>query len=239
MHNNINKEEYFTIAIIPAYNEEKNISIVIEKCKKYVDKIMVIDDGSTDNTAVIARESGADTIINKENIGKTDSLKKGFIKGLEEGAEIFMLLDADGQHNPQEIPLFIDKIKEGYDLVIGARKFKPEFMPFIRIFANTTSSYLVSLISGIRIKDSQSGYRAVKREIIERISITSTRYQSDTEMIVKAAKCGFKIGFVPISTIYHPEARSKVNQIIDPIRFIILLIKLIFWKESCNIEKSK
>ena len=169
MHNNINKEEYFTIAIIPAYNEEKNISIVIEKCKKYVDKIMVIDDGSTDNTAVIARESGADTIINKENIGKTDSLKKGFIKGLEEGAEIFMLLDADGQHNPQEIPLFIDKIKEGYDLVIGSRKFKPEFMPFIRIFANTTSSYLVSLISGIRIKDSQSGYRAVKREIIERV----------------------------------------------------------------------
>ena len=239
MHNNINKEEYFTIAIIPAYNEEKNISIVIEKCIKYVDKIMVIDDGSTDNTAVIARESGADTIINKENIGKTDSLKRGFKKGLEEGAEIFMLLDADGQHNPQEIPLFIDKIKEGYDLVIGARKFKPEFMPFIRIFANTTSSYLVSLISGIRIKDSQSGYRAVKREIIERISITSTRYQSDTEMIVKAAKCGFKIGFVPISTIYHPEARSKINQIIDPIRFIILLIKLIFWKESCNIEKSK
>jgi len=234
LHNNIYKEEYFTIAIIPAYNEEKNISIVIEKCKKYVDKIMVIDDGSTDNTAAIARESGADTIINKENIGKTDSLKKGFIKGLEEGAEIFMLLDADGQHNPQEIPLFIDKIKEGYDLVIGARKFKPEFMPFIRIFANTTSSYLVSLISGIRIKDSQSGYRAVKREIIERIPIISTRYQSDTEMIVKAAKCGFKIGFVPISTIYHPEARSKVNQIIDPIRFIILLIKLIFWKESCN-----
>ena len=234
MHNNIYKEEYFTIAIIPAYNEEKNISIVIEKCKKYVDKIMVIDDGSTDNTAAIARESGADTIINKENIGKTDSLKKGFIKGLEEGAEIFMLLDADGQHNPQEIPLFIDKIKEGYDLVIGARKFKPEFMPFIRIFANTTSSYLVSLISGIRIKDSQSGYRAVKREIIERIPIISTRYQSDTEMIVKAAKCGFKIGFVPISTIYHPEARSKINQIIDPIRFIILLIKLIFWKESCN-----
>lgn len=239
MHNNINKEEYFTIAIIPAYNEEKNISIVIEKCKKYVDKIMVIDDGSTDNTAAIARESGADTIINKENIGKTDSLKRGFKKGLEEGAEIFMLLDADGQHNPQEIPLFIDKIKEGYDLVIGARKFQPKFMPFIRIFANTTSSYLVSLISGIRIKDSQSGYRAVKREIIERISITSTRYQSDTEMIVKAAKCGFKIGFVPISTIYHPEARSKINQIIDPIRFIILLIKLIFWKESCNIEKSK
>ncbi len=234
MHNNINKEEYFTIAIIPAYNEEKNISIVIEKCKKYVDKIMVIDDGSSDNTAAIARESGADTIINKENIGKTDSLKRGFKKGLEEGAEIFMLLDADGQHNPQEIPLFIDKIKEGYDLVIGARKFKLEFMPFIRIFANTTSSYLVSLISGIRIKDSQSGYRAVKREIIERISITSTRYQSDTEMIVKAAKCDFKIGFVPISTIYHPEARSKVNQIIDPIRFIILLIKLIFWKESCN-----
>lgn len=239
MNTNISKEEYFTIAIIPAYNEEKNIGIVIEKCKKYVDKIIVIDDGSTDNTAGIAKKAGVTTIINKENVGKTDSLKKGFNKGLGEGAEIFILLDADGQHDPQEIPLFLNKIKEGHDLVIGARKFQLELMPFIRILANTISSYLVSLISGVRIEDSQSGYRAVKRGIIERIPITSTRYQSDTEMIVKATKCGFKIGFVPISTIYHPEAKSRVNQIMDPVRFIILLVKLIFWKESCNIEKSK
>jgi GT2 family glycosyltransferase len=92
----------------------------------------------------------------------------------------------------------------------------------------------VSLISGVKIIDSQSGYRAIKREVLERISLTSTGYQSDTEMIVKAVRCGYKIGFVPISTIYHPEARSKVNQIIDPIKFLILLVKLFFWKINFN-----
>jgi glycosyltransferase involved in cell wall biosynthesis len=232
---NIKKDEkaqYSTIAIIPAYNEEKNISMVIKKCKKYVNNIIVIDDASIDSTPIIAEDAGATVIINKENIGKTGSLKKGFNKGLKEGVEIFVLLDGDGQHNPQEIPLFLKKIKEGYDLVIGARKFQPELMPTIRIFANTISSYIVSLISGVRIKDSQSGFRAVKREILERISLTSTGYQSDTEMIVKAARCGYKIGFVPISTIYHPEARSKVNQIIDPIKFLILLVKLAFLRNS-------
>jgi glycosyltransferase involved in cell wall biosynthesis len=226
--------QYSTIVIIPANNEEKNIGMVIKKCRKYINNIIVIDDGSIDNTANIAKGTGATVIINKENIGKTGSLQKGFSKGLKESVVIFVLLDADGQHNPQEIPLFLKKIEEGYDLVIGARKFQQELMPFIRIFANTISSYLVSLISGVKIIDSQSGYRAIKREVLERISLTSTGYQSDTEMIVKAAKYGFKIGFVPIDTIYHPEARSKVNQIIDPIRFLILLIKLLFWKINFN-----
>ncbi len=229
---NSKKEDYSTIAIIPAYNEEKNIGVVIEKCKRYINNIIVIDDGSIDNTATIAKGAGATVIINKENIGKTGSLKKGFNKGLKEGVAIFVLLDADGQHNPQEIPSFLKKIDEGYDLVIGARKFQPELMPFIRVFANTISSYLVSLISGVKIIDSQSGYRVIKREVLEKITLTSTGFQSDTEIIVKAAKHGFKIGFVPIDTIYHPEARSKVNQIIDPIKFILLLFKLVFYREN-------
>lgn len=229
---NSKRQEYSTIAIIPAYNEEKNIGKVIEKCKEYVNKIIVIDDCSTDKTATIAGESDTIVIINNKNIGKTDSLKKGFRKGIEERADIFVLLDADGQHDPQEIPLLLKKINEGYDLVVGARKFQREFMPTVRIFANAISSYLVSLISGVRILDSQSGYRAIKRDVLEKITLNSTRYQSDTEMIVKAAKCGFKIGFVPISTIYHPEMNSKVDQIIDPLRFLILLVSLIFWKKN-------
>ncbi|MFW6148410.1 MAG: glycosyltransferase family 2 protein [Atribacterota bacterium] len=222
------------IAIIPAFNEEKNIREVIQKCKDYVHKIIVIDDGSRDNTADIAKNMGVTTIVNEQNIGKTGSLKKGFNRGIEENAKIFVLLDADGQHNPQEIPLFLKKIEEGFDLVIGARNFDSEVMPGIRILANSISSYLVSLICGVRIEDSQSGYRAAKREVLEKITLNSKRFQVDTEMIIKAAKCGFKIGFVSIDTIYHPEAKSKVNQILDPVRFVILLVQLAFWRKKAG-----
>lgn len=219
-----------TIAIIPAYNEEKNIGEVIRKCNQYVHQTIVVDDGSRDHTSQVAKSMNVITVTNEINKGKTEALRRGFSRGLEEDGEIFILIDGDGQHNPDEIPLFLEKIREGFDLVIGARKFDKKVMPKIRILANSISSYLVSLISGIRIEDSQSGYRAIKKELIEKITFTSNRYQVDTEMIIKAAKCGYKICSVPIETIYHPMAKSKVHQIIDPLRFIILLLKLTFWK---------
>lgn len=224
------------MAIIPAYNEEKNIGEVIRKCKKYIDQIIVVDDGSRDNTSQIAKEMDVITLVNEKNMGKTDTLRRGFNKGIEKGGKIFLLIDGDGQHNPDEIPLFLEKIQAGFDLVIGARKFDKKIMPIIRIFANTISSYLVSLVCGMRIEDSQSGYRAVRREILEKINLTSNRFQVDTEMIIKAAKYGFRICSVPIDTIYHSEAKSKINQIVDPIKFVLLLFALAFMKR--NKEKN-
>ncbi len=221
-----------SIVIIPAYNEEKNIGEVIRKCKKHIDQIIVVDDGSRDNTLQIAKAMNVITLVNEKNKGKTETLRRGFCKGLEEGGEIFLLIDGDGQHNPDEIPLFLEKIQEGFDLVIGARKFDNKIMPKIRILANSISSYLVSLICGIRIEDSQSGYRAVRREVLEKINLTSNRFQVDTEMIIKAAKYGFHICSVPIETIYHSEAKSKINQIVDPIKFVLLLFELAFMKKK-------
>jgi glycosyltransferase involved in cell wall biosynthesis len=231
------KKDKSVIAIIPAYNEDRNIKEIIEKSKNYVHKIIVVDDGSEDNTLQIAKSTGVLTIANKQNRGKAKALKQGFGKGLKENGSIFVILDGDGQHNPDKIPLFLEKIYEGFDLVIGARKFDKELMPRLRIMANWVSSYLVSFLCGIRIEDSQSGYRAIKRSLLENITFSSNRFQIDTEMIVKAAKCGFKIGFLPIKTIYHPEAKSKVHQIIDPLKFIILLIQLAFWK--CHLGKCR
>ena len=218
------------VCIIPAYNEAKNIRKVIQKCQEYVSRIIVIDDGSSDNTLQIAQRLNVITVHNEQNLGKTEALKRGFSRAFQEKAEILIMIDGDGQHNPEEIPCFLEKIQEGFDLVIGARNFDQQFMPPIRILANSISSFLVSLICGIRIEDSQSGYRAIKRKVIEKIPLTSNRFQVDTEMIIKAAKCGFKIGFVPIRTIYHPEAKSKIHQIIDPLKFMALIIKLAFWQ---------
>ncbi|MGB9694743.1 MAG: glycosyltransferase family 2 protein [Caldisericaceae bacterium] len=225
------------IAIIPAKDEAKNILNVVERTRNYVDQVLVIDDGSQDKTSDLAKSAGALVIRNPQNLGKADSLKIGFEFAIKERADYLLLIDADGQHNPDEIPLFISKMAEGYDIVVGARKFDPKLMPALRIFANTTSSVILSKICGTKILDSQSGYRLLRKEVVERIEFTSKRYQLETEMLVKAARCGFKIGFVEIATIYRAEAKSKINQLIDPIKFLFIALKLSMYK--CKKSDSK
>ena len=226
----VQKNKKKVIAIIPAYNEAKNITSVITTCQRFVDEVIVIDDGSQDKTANISHKAGAAVLVNEVNRGKAASLNRGIKRGLEEEGSVFIFLDSDGQHDPCEIPLFLEKINLGYDLVIGKRKFDAKTMPIIRVLANFISSSAVSFSCKSKIEDSQSGYRAAKRQLLENISFTSNRFQIDTEMIIKSAKCGYRIGFVPIKTIYHMNAKSKVHQIIDPLKCIFLIIKLSFWK---------
>jgi len=218
------------IAIIPAKDEAHNIKDVIVKTKKYVDLVLVIDDGSTDNTKEVAESLGAVVIRNEVNLGKADALKIGFKYAIEHNFDTIALLDADGQHDPDELPKLLNKLNEGYDIVVGARKFSPELMPPLRIFANSVSSFLVSLICGTKILDSQSGYRVLRTEVVKKITFETKRYQLDTEMLIKAARCGFKIGFVEINTIYTERAKSKINQIIDPLKFLWVTLKLAFFR---------
>ena len=218
------------IAIIPAKDEAHNIKDVIVKTKKYVDLVLVIDDGSTDNTKEVAESLSAVVIRNEVNLGKADALKIGFKYAIEHNFDTIALLDADGQHDPDELPKLLKKLNEGYDIVVGARKFSPELMPPLRIFANSVSSFLVSLICGTKILDSQSGYRVLRTEVVKKITFETKRYQLDTEMLIKAARCGFKIGFVEINTIYTERAKSKINQIIDPLKFLWVTLKLAFFR---------
>lgn len=223
------------IAIIPAKNEAHNIEPVIKGTKKYVDLVIVIDDGSNDETSEVSKKSGAYVIRNEKNVGKADALKIGFEYALSIKADFIALLDGDGQHNPDELPFFIEEINKGYDIVVGARNFNIKKMPFLRSFSNSFSSWLTSLVCKTPILDSQSGYRLLRREVIEKIRFETKRYQLETEMLVKASRCGFKIGFVKISTIYTPQAKSKINQITDPLKFLIVLFKLSLYR--CKIKK--
>jgi glycosyltransferase involved in cell wall biosynthesis len=218
------------IAIIPSYNEEKNIRSVVEGTKRYVDKVIVIDDGSCDKTYEEALKGGATVYRNKGNLGKADAMKIGFSRALDLGADFVLTIDGDGQHNPDEIPKFVSRLNEGFDLVVGARKFDTKQMPVVRIFANSFSSFLSSLACNTRIFDSQSGFRLIKRRLVEKIKFESRRYEMETEMLIKAARCGFKIGFIEIDTIYRMEAKSKINQILDPLRFLLLVLRLSFWR---------
>ena len=218
------------VAIIPSYNEEKNVRLVVERTKRYADKVIVIDDGSCDKTYEEALKGGATVYRNEENLGKADAMKIGFSYALNLGADSVLTIDGDGQHNPDEIPKFVSKLNEGFDLVVGARKFDTKQMPAIRIFANSFSSFISSLACDTKIFDSQSGFRLMKRKLVEKIKFESKRYEMETEMLIKASRCGFKIGFIEIDTIYRVEAKSKVNQIFDPLRFLLLVLKLSFWR---------
>ncbi len=218
------------LILLPAYNEENNIRSVVKRALPFAEQVLVVDDGSSDKTAEVAEESGAIVLRNKVNMGKADAMYRGFDYAVKHNFDVVLVLDSDGQHDPAEIPRFVEKLKEGFDIVVGARQFDPSVMPKIRIFANSFSSWLTSLVCRTKISDSQSGYRAIRTEVIKKIRFSSKRYQIETEMLIKAAKCGFKIAFIPIKTIYRKEAKSKINQIIDPLKFIFLVLKLAFWR---------
>lgn len=207
------------LILLAAYNVGPLVGEVIERIRYPRNHILVVDDGSTDNTSEVARSKGVIVIRHTRNLGKGAAHKTGFRYAVTHGYDYVITIDADGQHDPDEIPRFMEAIKH-YDMVIGRRYFSWRNMPIVRVFTNVTTSFIVSLLSGQRLRDVQSGYRAIRRTVIERVRLRTNRYQTESEIIVQAARLGFRIGEIPISTIYRREARSHINPIIDTLRFI-------------------
>lgn len=222
------KELFLTI--VPAYNEEKELGKLLLNLSKFVSlkNVLVVDDGSNDNTAVIAEKAGSRVLRQKTNQGKGLALKAGFNFAVANGYEAVITMDADGQHDPKEIPKFLSYYeKYNADFIIGTRKHSASEMPPLRLLVNKVTSFIASLLSGIRIHDSQSGYRFIRKNIIERIDLKTNRFQMETEIIVKAARAGFSIGEIPIKTIYLSNFKSHINPFIDTIRFIKLALRLL------------
>jgi glycosyltransferase involved in cell wall biosynthesis len=222
------KELFLTV--IPAYNEEKSLGRLLLNLSKFVSlkNVLVVDDGSDDNTAVIAEKAGSRILRQKTNQGKGLALKAGFDFAVTNGYEAVITMDADGQHDPKEISKFLSYYeKYNNDFIIGTRKYNPSEMPAIRLQVNKVTSFIASLLSGIRIHDSQSGYRLIRKNIIKKIELKTNRFQMETEIIVKAARAGFSIGEVPIKTIYLSQFKSHINPFTDTIRFIKLILRLL------------
>jgi glycosyltransferase involved in cell wall biosynthesis len=209
------------LALIPAYNEEERIGKVVKKTLKYCD-VIVIDDGSMDDTGKRAEEKGAFVIKHEKNRGKGDALITGFNYALKNNYDIIITLDADGQHDPSEIPNFLKKIDK-YDIIIGARNFKE--MPFPRRISNTITTFLLSLRTHQKIGDSQSGYRLIKTDALRGLDFKTERFILESELLVRA-KC--RIGNVRIKTIYAGE-KSHINNLRDTTKFIKFLIQSLLW----------
>ncbi len=193
-------------AIIPAYNEEKSLGSVLKKIKNHNIDVIVIDDGSTDNTAAIAERENAYLVRHASNEGKGKALRDGFRLALEKGYELIITLDADGQHDVDEIPSFINKIRDSdADIIVGNRLHSPNGMPAYRIFINRFFSKITSKVCKRHIPDAACGYKIIKRDILESITLDINDFHIDHEILIRAAKAGFKVDSIDIKCIYAGE----------------------------------
>ena len=210
-------------AIIPAYNEEKRISKVIKETKKYVDNIVIVDDGSKDKTKEMAKKGKAIVLRHLINLGKGAALKTGCDYAVKNKADIIIVIDADAQHDPNEIPKFLKNIKK-CDIVLAYRKLNKN-MPFVLKFGNWIINKTITFLYGIRIKDSQCGYRAFTTKAYKRLKWKATDYSMESEMIAKIGKYKLSYTEIPIETIYSDK--YKGTTILDGIKIVF---NLLLWR---------
>jgi len=209
----VDQSNKLIVICIPAYNEEKNIAKVIIDAKKYSDKIIVVDDGSTDYTSQIAQGLGVTLIRHNKNLGKGAALQTGFKHAITYSPEVIVTIDADGQHNPHDIPNLVDPILQGEcEVVIGSRSEKTK-MPKHRKIGFEIISFLNKKATNTKIRDLQSGFRAYSKKSIN--VIAQERYQdycAEFEQLNSLLKKGFKVKEVPVEIKYKGlEKTSKKN----------------------------
>lgn len=215
--------------LLPGYNEEKMIGQVISKARKVINDVIVVDDGSTDDTYQIAKSAGAIVIRHEVNKGKGAALKTGFQYALEHNYQAVITMDSDGQHDVNDIPNFLNALSERKaGIVIGSRMKDISTMPAIRKVTNKLTSYISSLLMRQKVDDSQSGFRLITSDVLRSIKLESDRYDMESEILIKASRAGFQIISVPIKTIYGQE-KSKINPLIDTYRFIRLVFRSLRW----------
>lgn len=214
-------------ALIPAYNAAKGIRGVIKGLLRYFrqEDIFVVDDGSTDGTAHVAQELGVNVGRHPKNLGKGEALKTGFAGILKGNYDAVITLDGDGQHDPTFIPRFKEKaLGDKVDVIIGRRK-ACKSMPPHRIFSNKTTSLVLSLLTRQTIPDSQSGYRLIRCCVLKDVKLKTSKYDTESELLIQAARKGYRIGYVPIDTLYPPGVKSSIHNLRDSWRFIKLILK--------------
>ncbi|MBS3126423.1 glycosyltransferase family 2 protein [Candidatus Woesearchaeota archaeon] len=212
-------------AIIPAYNEEASIRQVIEKAMDYAENIIVVDDGSADKTSLAAGKTKAHVLKHVVNLGKGAALKTGCDYALRQGAEAMVVLDADAQHDPSEIPKFVAQL-EAHDIVFGYRKYN-KAMPWILKFGNKAINSATRILYGIRLQDTQCGYRAFTAEAYRKIRWQASDYSMESEMITRAGKNKLSYAEVPIETIYGNK--YKGTTVLDGIKIVF---NLLWWRWS-------
>jgi len=223
-----------TAAVIPAYQDEKHIGDIVRRTRERLDYVLVVDDGSSDQTARRARDAGAEVIVHDQNRGKGEAIKTGLPHWLgaanpsrhepHSQIEWVILLDSDGQHLPDEIDRFLLAAASATQrtFFIGNRMNNVARMPLIRRIVNRYMSSRISRVCGQEIPDTQCGFRMLDRNLIPELLGGGHRFDYDTEALIIASRQGYRIESVPITTVYSDQV-SKIHPVRDAFRFFKLM----------------
>lgn len=231
--------------LIPAYNEEKYIGQVIKNCVPYQLDMIIVDDGSGDQTATIVKQLQSSEkyrlifLQHPKNKGKGAALNTGFQYAVKKGYLGVITLDADAQHDTKEIKKFLQMIEEEKsDLIIGSRFQNTKGMPFIRLATNYFTSWIISWLAGERVEDVQSGFRYISTKVIKNIELKTKRFETEPELILKACWLNYQVKNIPISTLYYKDSVSEVNKLTDTLKFFRLVAKSLTWRRKMRQKDS-
>ncbi len=212
-----------TCLLLPSYNVSRTVKQVIREANLFVGDIIVIDDGSSDRTGEIALACGAVVLKHPQNCGKGMALRTGFDYAIRAGYQLIITMDSDGQHKPSDLPCFLDRFRQTKpDILIGGRFENRSSMPIHRQLNNRLISTVGTALCRQRVPDFQSGYRLIRAEVLKAVSLKTERYETESELLIKAARLGFSIESIPIRAVYGDEISN-----IKPFREIRLFTKLL------------
>lgn len=215
--------------ILPAYNEAATIAGVIRGCQEALpglEQLLVIDDGSTDATAKCAEESGAYVIRVGRNQGKGRALRLGIERSV---GEVLVFLDADGQDDPKEIPLLLDALAAGADLVVGSRflgHFEPGGITTLNRYGNQFLTWVANVLFGVRLTDTQAGFRAVRRSLLDRLALRAQHYDIETDLLLQAIRVGGRVVEVPVRRGARQHGSSGLDPIVDGLRILARIVRV-------------
>jgi len=219
------------VAVIAAFNEGPHIREVVLGTRPYVDAVIVVDDGSTDDTAAAAERAGAEVVRHAANRGKGVAVRSGLDAVRGRGFSHVLLMDGDLQHRPSDVPRLVAAAAAGNaDVIVGARSFDRAQMPASRYWSNVIGSWALGGLVGVPIRDTQSGFRLIRLSALEPLTLTSTGYEIETEMLIRLARRGSTVREVPVALAYD-GAPSKLRPIRDTTRTCFLAL---FYRFLCR-----
>ena len=205
--------------VVPAFDAAPTLGAVLAGLRTALPGawLIVVDDGSTDRTSDVARQGADETVRFAANLGKGAALRAGFARALAAGAARVLTVDADGQHDPASAPALVAALAHA-DVVVGARARSSSRMPLRRRLSNALSARAISACAGCELPDSQSGFRAIRADVLRRVQASGDRYEFETDFLIRAGRAGCRIASVPIATIYG--APSHFREISDAVRVV-------------------
>ncbi len=209
--------------VVPAYNEARRIGGVVSAIRHHVPDVFVVDDGSDDDTATAAEAAGAQVLRQERNQGKGVALQTGFRHAMQGAYAVVISMDADGQHNPDDIPRFLKAYaRTGIPVLLGNRMTHLREMPLLRRWTNRVMSAMISRVMGQYVPDTQCGFRLFRYDVLPFLNAESHRFAAESEMLLHLSDRGFRIDSVRISVIYRDE-QSKIHPVRDAVRFFRML----------------